>query len=121
MSYSFYKIAHLIGLASLLMGFGLGIVYFMAPTSIKKSVKILAFSLHGLGLALLLVTGFGLLARLGLTATIPAWVYFKIAIWLLMGLMISAVKRRPEWFPMTPILILFLAAAAAAIAVTKPF
>jgi hypothetical protein len=39
---------------------------------------------HGIGLVILFITGFGLMARLQLSYTAP-WVLAKIVIWLLLG------------------------------------
>lgn len=122
MSYEFYKILHIIGLASLLLGFGLGLAYFlMAKNGAPRSLRIWTFALHGVGLTLLLVAGFGLLARLNMARDMPSWVYGKLAIWLVLALMISLVKRRPQWFPGLAVVIIALVGYAAKIAVTKSF
>ena len=119
MSYQFYKILHLVGLASLLISLGMGIAYFLANQSQKKSMRAWVFVLHGLGLAVLLVSGFGLLARLGLVSGMPGWVIAKLVIWGLMGLMISVIKRKASWFPVTPIVIITLVGFAAYFAIMK--
>ncbi|MEE2776532.1 MAG: hypothetical protein VYE73_07180 [Acidobacteriota bacterium] len=52
---------------------------------------------HGIGLLLILVTG--LVAMMGLgtdhSAGLPGWIYAKLAIWLLMGAAIVALRRAP--------------------------
>lgn len=122
MSYEFYKVAHVVGLACLVLGLGIGIAYFVTSGSkANKSLKIWTFALHGVGLALLLVSGFGLLVKLGFATSIPGWVYAKLVIWGAMALMISVIKRRAQWFPMTSLLIVLLVGLAASFAITKPF
>lgn len=122
MSYSFYKITHFLGLGALLLGLGLAIAYFLlAKSKEQKTLKIWAFAFHGVGLAALLVSGFGLLARLGMVSEMPPWVYGKLAVWGLMAVMISVIKRKANWFPITPLVILLLLGFAAKLAVTKSF
>lgn len=122
MSYTFYKILHITGLASLLIGLGLGIAYFiLAKASSNKSLRIWTFVFHGVGLALILVSGFGLLARLGLVGAMPTWIYGKLAIWGLMAVMISIIKRKAGWFPATALVIIALVGYAASLALTKTF
>ena len=65
-----------------------------------------------LGLVLLLVGGFGMLAKLGVSG-IPGWVHPKILIWVLLGLAVAVPYRKPElarplWFA-APILALIAA------------
>ena len=40
---------------------------------------------HGVSLLLILVAGFGLLAKLGLAGSWPLWVTVKILVWLALG------------------------------------
>jgi hypothetical protein len=68
-----------------------------------------------------LISGFGMLARLGFMANIPAWAYGKIGIWIILGGSMVLAKRKAEWGLS---LILFWVAAgglAAYLAVFKPF
>ena len=48
---------------------------------------------HGIGLVVLLVSGFGNLAKLGMTAHMPGWVIAKMVLWLVLGMIPSLVKR----------------------------
>lgn len=122
MSYEFYKTLHIIGLACLLMGFGLGLAYFLlAKNGAPRSLRIWTFALHGTGLTIMIVAGFGLLARLNMMGDLPGWVYGKLVIWLVLALMISLVKRRPQWFPGLAIVIVALVGYAAKLAITKSF
>jgi len=111
LSYGTYKIIHMVGLA--LLFFGLG--------SMLGKARFLAFLSHGLGLLLLVVGGFGMAARLGLVHSLPGWIYAKLFIWLLFGLSISLMKRRPQWANKSVVLFVGLVALAAWLANTKPF
>ena len=121
MSYEFYKILHITGL--ILTFFGLAGVLFvgMSKGEFKGSVKKWAFITHGTGLLLIFVSGFGLAARLGLVRGLPNWIYAKLAIWVLLGLAISLVKRKHQIGWPLIILLVGLGTTAATIAITKPF
>ena len=54
-------------------------------------------ALHGLGLAILLISGFGMLARLGILKDLPGWAYGKLAIWLVLGASVALAKRKATW------------------------
>lgn len=83
MSPAFYHIAHLVGLILLFVGFG-----GMAGGYSKGAMKF-----HGLGLLILLVAGFGLIAKLQLSYTAP-FVIAKLVIFLVLGALPVLLKRR---------------------------
>ncbi|MBO9668548.1 MAG: hypothetical protein J7501_17250 [Bdellovibrio sp.] len=121
MSYEFYKIMHLLGLICLFFGFGGLLVAAYSGVTLKSNARVMSFATHGLGLLLLLVGGFGMLAKMGLMAQMPGWVYGKLAIWVLMGAGISVVKRKGYIGWPVAILLLGLGTTAAILAITKPF
>jgi len=67
-----------------------------AGHSLTGKVKTFAFITHGTGLLFILVSGFGLLARLGLAQSMPSWVYTKLAIWAIFGGFIAILKRKGQ-------------------------
>ena len=76
---------------------------------------------HGAALVIILVSGFGLLARMGIAKfPWPGWVYFKLVVWLVFGAAFSAARNskraKPVW-----LVVLFVACAAAIVALHKPF
>lgn len=122
MPYEIYKILHLIGIFLLTSGLVGMLVLAWSGHQIAGKVKTFAFITHGLGLVFLLVSGFGLLARMGFMHNqgMPFWIYVKLAIWLIMGGVISLAKRKgsigwPIYFLMMAIFI-----AAAYFGVYKP-
>lgn len=120
MSYEFYKVLHFFGLFLTLSGLmGLVSVYWNNATPASSARKVFAIS-HGVGLLIVLVSGFGLAARLGLVAGLPAWIYMKLTIWLLVGAAIALVKRLQKYSKIWFVVTLLLVTAAAFIAVTKP-
>src|SRR3972149_1801000 len=57
--------------------------------------------IHGISVLIILVAGFGLLARLGYLSVDPwpIWVWLKVTIWLILALIIILIKRMPELIP----------------------
>ena len=85
MSIAFYHIAHIVGLIFVFIGFGA----LLSAESAKKAMK-----WHGTGLLISLVSGFGMLAKLGIFETMPTWVWIKIALWLVLGFLPVLAKRK---------------------------
>lgn len=94
-----YRLLHIIGIIALFFGFG-GVLFLNAnhekskgQQKIPASLKIQSFVAHGVGLILILISGFGMLARLGYAHDIPGRIYAKLIIWILLGLGVSAARR----------------------------
>lgn len=96
MSYETYKIFHILGILLVFMAVA-GVITHVknggtkATNSAHKSIMMT----HGLGMLLLLVSGFGSLAKLGIHG-VPLWAGVKLAIWLVLGGIIPLVYRRPN-------------------------
>jgi hypothetical protein len=93
-SYEIYKWLHIAGILMVFLAFGGAI--FKEPLQVgatDPARKILSI-LHGLGLLFILVAGFGMLARLGLTSETPTWVWAKLVIWLTLGGWIALALRK---------------------------
>lgn len=119
MPYEFYKLLHFLGIfltLSSLVG--------LAITSIAQgnlqAVRRFSMISHGVGLTLILVSGFGLAARLGYTSGLPTWIYYKIAIWFVAGASLALVRRAPQKSRIWLVLIIALFTLAAYIATNKP-
>lgn len=121
MSYEFYKILHLIGLILLFFGFGGLLLAAYSKIELKKPARIMGFVTHGFGLLFILVSGFGMAARLGLMTGLPTWLKVKVTIWALLGVSISLVKRKGYIGWPIAVLLWGLGTSAAIIAINKPF
>lgn len=120
MSYEFYKVLHLTGLILLFSGLISLLTLKVAGAPVEGSARKFSFLTHGIGLFFVLLSGFGLLARLGMVNGLPNWIYAKLAIWLYFGVTIALIKRKGQigWILYIPMLIIFIAAAY--LAITKP-
>lgn len=120
MSYEFYKILHLTGLVLLFSGLIALLTLKVMGSVVAGSTKKFAFMTHGIGLFLVLLSGFGLLARMGMARDFPNWIYLKLAIWLYFGASIALIKRKGQlgWILYLPMLIIFIIAAY--LGVVKP-
>jgi uncharacterized membrane protein len=123
MSHSIYLILHLIGLAMTVQAVGMAIVSASrsaangADSSAKRSIAMF----HGIGLFLLILGGFGMLARLAIPFPFPGWVWVKLLVWLTFGASTVMIRKRPETSAMWMVLAVVLVAIAAIMGVTKPF
>jgi hypothetical protein len=117
-SYEAYTIVHILGIMFLLVSLGAYLIL-----SMNKSIKDmrLAAITHGISILIILVAGFGLLTRIGYLSVDrwPLWVWFKIAIWLILALIIIPIKRMPNLIPVFWFLIPILGGLAALLAIYK--
>ena len=118
-SYELYKIIHLLGLFLLFSGLISLLVLRWTNQDLKSKVKAFAFATHGTGLLFLLVSGFGLLARLQLMP-MPHWVYGKLFFWMLFAGAISLVKRKGHLGFLIYGILFLMFFGAAFLAVYKP-
>ena len=94
MSYEFYKILHLIGIAGLLLPLGAVIQHtFSGGTKQTLQNKKFLLIMHGVCLLIVFVAGFGLIARTGVG--FPGWIWAKMGIWLVFGGAIAIALRSP--------------------------
>jgi hypothetical protein len=123
-SYQAYKVIHLLGVFLTLAGVaGLALAAANGATKRTNPARKLISLFHALGLLVVLVAGFGLLARLGLIrgADFPGWVWAKLGIWFVVGALVAVPYRRPKLASMVFISLPVLGGLAAWLAIFKPF
>lgn len=96
MSIEFYRFIHVLGF--LLIAVSFGFVASLGSDSHADSAKHRKFvgATHGIGLLLLLVAGFGLIAKQHISWPFPWWVFLKLAIWLALAAGLPILRKRPE-------------------------
>ncbi len=95
MSLATYSLIHILGLAAVLVALG-GMLALVASghKTAESSQKSTLMALHGVGMILMIVAGFGMLARLGIHG-IPSWVWMKLVIWIILGIIPFWIRRSP--------------------------
>jgi len=122
MSLAAYKVLHLIGAFLIFASLGALALRHKDGGDREGRSKLDSIS-HGIALLILIVSGFGMLARLGVTHDwlFPGWVWGKLVIWLLLGAALAFVRRMPRlaavWWWAMPL----LGGLAAWMAIYKPF
>ncbi|TDJ47396.1 MAG: hypothetical protein E2O48_03675 [Gemmatimonadetes bacterium] len=118
-----YWYLHILGVGLLILSVGGVTLHAMSGgTKETSGGKAMAAASHGIGLVLILVAGFGMLARMGLMAGgLPGWAWAKVVIWLSIGLLFMVPYRKPEisklvWFGTVGLMV-----TAAFLAHAKPF
>jgi len=119
MDYPTLKIIHLAGLALTFMGLS-GILAIKTTGEAPFAKRLIFHVSHGLGLLILIFSGFALGHQLGIHEA-PRWLKAKFGIWLLAGGSMVLATRFSRFAG--PILIFFilLVVTAAWLAIEKPF
>lgn len=119
MSYQAYKVLHLLGVMMIFLGLGGQLLRAQAGEAAAGVGKAVTGALHGVGLILALVGGFGLIANLGVG--FPGWVWAKVAIWVFLGGVTVLIKRAAGLRAALWFLLPALGVLAAWLAIYKPF
>ncbi|HEX6051662.1 MAG TPA: hypothetical protein VFZ21_20485 [Gemmatimonadaceae bacterium] len=123
MPYAVYKVMHFLGIFMLITALAAIAMHALRGGSRRDLPHRKALSIaHGVGVALILTGGFGMLARLDIVqGGLPAWIYIKLVIWLALAAAIAMpfLGQRYAWTLM--VVMPVLAAAAGAVALYKPF
>lgn len=122
MSYEIYKILHLAAIIGVFVSLGATCYHAMnGGQRTSGTGRAIVGALHGGGLLLALVAGFGLLARLSLIGGWPGWVWTKLVLWVLLGILVAVPYRRPSLAKPILLALPALGLTAAWLAILKPF
>lgn len=112
-----YRVLHVLGMALVFTALG-GLLAAAGDNAARKR----AGMLHGIGLVIILVTGFGALARLGLSnpAIWPLWLWAKAIVWLALGAVLVLIRRAPQLRGALWVILPLLGALGAYLAIYKP-
>lgn len=114
-----YKLLHLLGIVLVFQGIGAAVALSRAEAGAPwRRASVVG---HGIGLVLILVAGFGMLAKLGFMTAMPGWVFVKIAVWLTLGALPFVLKKNPGLARWVWGGAVGLAVLAASMALFKPF
>jgi hypothetical protein len=122
--YTFYKVVHIIGIVLVMSALGATAIHALnGGTRQTNAARGLVAGLHGTGVLLILVGGFGMLARLGFRhgAMFPGWLLVKLAVWLAAAGLLYVPYRRPALAKPIYLALPVLGGLAAYMAIYKPF
>lgn len=113
MSLVAYKVIHILSIMLLFTALG----GMLAGADRKR-----AGMTHGIALILILVSGFGALARIGLSnpGIWPMWLWLKALIWIALGGVIVLIRRAPRSAPLLWWVLPLLGGLAGYLALFKP-
>ncbi len=86
LTYSTYKLLHVAAIFLMLSGVG-GVWALKAASDSQNYPKLrkLLMTIHGIAMFLILLGGFGTMARLGISMPWPTWIWIKLVIWIVLG------------------------------------
>ena len=119
LSYEFYKVMHLTALFMIFSGIGAQILHYYNGGDKNHKGRKLVGIMHGVGLLLALVAGFGLLARIG--TGMQGWVVVKLVVWIALGGISFIAIRKPKLGPIVWVIVIALGLVGAVLARYKPF
>ncbi len=119
MGLSLYKMIHILGLFFVFASLGALTLQAYLGNPLDARGRRLAGLTHGIGLLIVLVSGFGALARLGMG--FPGWVVVKLVIWLVIGGIIVLIRKMPQLAGVLWVVLPLLGAFAGYLALYKPF
>ena len=121
MPVDFYRTLHLIGIFTVILSLGGMCLHVISGGTRNYAGRKFAAISHGIGLLVVLVSGFGLLAKLGYLQALPGWAVAKLVTWLILGGMPALIYRQPRLSRLFWILILAFSGLNAYLAIYKPF
>ena len=95
MPYYAYRFIHLFGIFALIVTLGAAAMHGLKGGTRKDNPwRMQLGTAHGVALFLILLGGFGMLARLGMAqGGLPNWIYIKLVIWLIFGGALTAAYK----------------------------
>lgn len=88
-----YRILHITGMILLFSSLGGVLLLLQCKKTPEPKAKKIAAMTHGIGLFLIIFSGFGMLETFQLSLVGQGWLFLKLAIWILLGGMVSFAYR----------------------------
>ncbi len=122
MDIAVYTVIHMLGLVLLFQSLGASLFFsFSSGASSDISPSKMLTVTFVTGLLLLLLGGFGMLAKLDILWPLPAWTWVKLLVWITLGSSLTLVKRNPQRARVWWTLVIVLGTLAAYLGAFKPF
>ncbi len=122
-SFAVYRLLHFIGIVIVFLALGGSILHVVnGGTKETNRWRKPVAALHGISLFVILLGGFGMMARMGIVhGMLPGWIWAKLVIWLLLGAAIALPYRVPQSVKPLALLVPLLGSLAAYFGIFKPF
>lgn len=120
MSYETYRFIHLMGMVVLFVSLGglIALAYSGKTGGLRKALV----AIHGTSMLVMLVAGFGLLAKIGIShGDLPGWVIGKLVLWLVLGGIVVLIRKQPSKGVAWVGVVSLLGFVTVALGVFKPF
>lgn len=86
LSHATYNLLHLCGIFLVFTSLGgLWVLSAKAAEGPGDGTRRILAATHGIGLVIILIAGFGMMARLGIMGGWPLWIWIKLAVWLVVA------------------------------------
>ncbi len=123
MSYVTYKLIHYFGIFLLIAVLGAALGRRSVASREEDPLRKRWAAFHGVALFVILLGGFGLMARVGVDhgESFPGWIWAKFGIWALLGGVLFLARRWPQRALTLLAVVPVLALLAGYIAFRKPF
>lgn len=119
-----YKLIHVLGILFVFSAVAGAAVHATAggDRAANPLYRMLAI-VHGVAIVFILVSGFGMLARLGVAhnALTLGWIWVKLAVWAGLGAVLTLPYRKSSWATAIFFTAPFLGLLAATMGIFKPF
>ena len=117
MSLQFYEVLHVVALSVVLLSLGgASFATYSAGGKPGEFKKYFGMT-HGIGVLVMLIAGFGMIAKLGISWPFPTWILVKIVIWFALGGWIAIIYKvavkRPILAALSPLVLVLVAVIAA--------
>ncbi|MGB0370456.1 MAG: hypothetical protein ACPGN3_03840 [Opitutales bacterium] len=119
MPYPFYKLLHFIGIFAIYISYG-GLIFRAALGSDDKALRKFGAIVSGIGLFLVLLGGFGMMAKMGYSYA-SIWMIIKVVVWVIFGGMVALINKKPEMNKVWFFTLLVLGGVASFAGIYKPF
>ena len=123
MPYPIYKLIHFLGMFAMVAALAATSMHAIrGGTRADNPERRVLGATHGIAAFLVLLGGFGMLARLGLVqGGLPGWVVVKLLIWVVLLAALAVPYRGRGYARALLVALPLLAVSAAAVALYKPF
>lgn len=123
MPYIAYKLIHFLGIFMLITALAFTCAHVVRGGTRADNPHRRALGVtHGIAAFLILLGGFGMLARLGIVQSgLPGWIHFKLGVWVVLAAALALAYRSRLAARVLLVVVPLLAVAAGATALLKPF